>query len=506
MHTKFLKTFQNLNKSRSVSLAKPRSTKIDKGSFVANVYTDKDAMKRDIETVGLPVEYFNTYINEKKLSNFSLLNESGLGFWYTMNMETASTAVQRRKKFREACEFFVSTAVSQKASSAVFRLHSEDAMDLKQTLVYLEYLNHKFTWLKKEEEKDLFIDNIVLETSVELPDDELSKLNAAFNAKNVARDMLNMRSDSMTPQSFIDIAKMFAEQANLPFKSFVDSQLADEGLNLIYNVGKGSVHHPGMLVIEYKGDQASDKYTGLIGKGVTYDTGGYNIKPSGFMEDMHTDKGGACATFGAFCAIVNHKLPVNVVLCIPLADNAVDGKAYKPGEIIKSHFGLSVEITNTDAEGRLLLCDAMSYVQSKYNTSHIIELSTLTGAVIAALDRDHAGLFSNDEEIISDMKNSGQLYGEDVWHMPLSDKISNRLKGGVSDLVNSSRNKYGGAIEAAEYLHYFVKDGVKWAHVDIAGMAIDDTIKYNKGNKPVGSGFGVGLLIDYFTKMSSKSN
>lgn len=506
MHTKILKSLQNLKKPRSVNLAKPYTTKINPNSFVTNVYTTKESMRKNLETQDVPLSFFNTYIKEKKLSHFSLLNETGLSFWYTMNREKADIPVKLRKKFRDFCEFFLNTATLQKAESAVLRLHSEDKADLVQTLIFLEYLNHKYTCLKKEAEKEVFIPNIILECGVTLSPEETERLNIFLNSKNMARDMLNMRSNEMTPRVFIDIAKSFAEVENLPFKSFYDTELTDEGLNLVYSVGKGSINKPGMFVIEYKGDLSDDKYTAVLGKGITYDTGGYNIKSSGFMEDMHTDKGGACSTFAAFCAIVNMKLPVNIILCIPLADNSVDADAYKPGEIIKSHFGLSVEITNTDAEGRLVLCDAMSYVQSKYNISKLIELSTLTGACIVALDKDYAGIFSNSEELVAELKSCGREYGEDLWQLPLSDTVSKRLKGGVSDIINSSRNRFGGAIEGAEFLHYFVKDGVKWAHIDIAGVITDDNIKYNKSNKPVGSGYGVGILVDYFSKTSDKSN
>lgn len=506
MYSKLLKTLQSLDKPRSVTLSGFGNTKVDKNSFIANIYPDHNIMKTNLEAQNVPLAHFETYIQGKKLSNFSLLQDNGLSFWYSMNMEKVNTDIKKRQKFREACEFFINTANYQKAESAVFKLHSGDSNDLMQALIYLEYLNHKCTTLKKEDEKDLFVSNIVLEAQVDISADELNRLNVVLNAKNMARDMLNMRSNAMTPQVFIELARDFAAEAKLPFKSFVDGELLDEGLNLIHSVGKGSVNRPGMFVIEYKGDPLNEKFTGLIGKGVTYDTGGYNIKSTGFMEDMHTDKGGACATFSAFCAIVNLKLPVNVVLCIPLADNSVDAKAYKPGEIIKSHFGYSVEITNTDAEGRLILCDAMSYVQSKYNIAQIIELSTLTGACVVALDKDRAGLFSNNDELIADLKNCGLRYQEDIWHMPLSDNISKRLKGGVSDLVNSSRNRYGGATEGAEYLRYFVKEGVNWAHIDIAGVVCDESIKYNKANKSVASGYGVGLLVDYFSKLVPKSN
>lgn len=172
-------------------------------------------------------------------------------------------------------------------------------------------------------------------------------------------------------------------------------------------------------------------------------------------------------------------------------------ESYRPSDILKSHKGLTVEIQNTDAEGRLILADAMSWVQKNYRVKQILELSTLTGAGVVALGFNYAGLFGNSEEMIRTLKDNSGLFGESLWHMPLDTDISEGLKGGYSDLVNSTKQRYGGAIEGAEFLRHFVEEGVDWVHLDIAGVVLDKKLM-NKSNQPFPSGFGVATILNYF--------
>lgn len=312
--------------------------------------------------------------------------------------------------------------------------------------------------------------------------------------------MVNTRADVCTPLNFINQAIDWATENNLTYKKFYDEELSKENLNLIYAVGKGSEHRPGFLVIEYSGEENSTKdsqVTAIIGKGVTFDAGGLNIKGTGFMESMFMDKGGACAALESFKAAVALKLKKNLVVAIPLAENSCSHSAYRPSDIIKSHKGLTVEITNTDAEGRLILADAMSYVQKNYKVDTMVEMSTLTGACMVGLGKRYGGLFCNDEETAGKLLKSGVNYGEDFWRLPLNDIMKEGLKGGVSDLVNSNGAKYGGAIFAAEFLSYFVEEGVKWAHLDIAGPAMDDDLKYHKANQQLASGVGVATVVNF---------
>jgi len=221
---------------------------------------------------------------------------------------------------------------------------------------------------------------------------------------------------------------------------------------------------------------------------------------------MYTDKGGASAVLAAFRGMVDAGFKVNVTCTIPLAENSVSSNSYRPSDIIKSYKGLTVEVTNTDAEGRLILCDAMSWTQKRHdgNLRTLIELSTLTGAIMVGLGDKVAGIFSNDKDLVDTIAESGLNVGELFWHMPILDHKREDMKGKNSDLVNSSGVRYGGAQEGAAFLENFVEDGVKWAHLDIAGPGRVNK-PYNMHDKSVvGSGFGATSLLETMRKLQSK--
>jgi len=228
-----------------------------------------------------------------------------------------------------------------------------------------------------------------------------------------------------------------------------------------------------------------------IGKGVTFDTGGISLKPAGGMEDMKWDMGGAGAVTGAMRLLAARKAKANVIGICALVENMPDGNATRPGDVVKSLSGQTVEIINTDAEGRLILCDAMWYVQEKYKPQAMVELSTLTGAIIVALGHERAGLFSNNTPLSTQLRKAGSEIGEKLWRMPLGPKYDKLIDSEIADMKNVGGGRDGGSITAAQFLQRFVKDGVAWAHLDIAGMA------WGKGNETTPKGataYGVRLL------------
>ena len=353
----------------------------------------------------------------------------------------------------------------------------------------------------KEDSKKHYIKTIQFCPKQNLESNEtIEYWNSLANHKNLARDLANGRSDKVTPQEFIKKAKRLkAKHPEIKLTIFEDEELLEQGMNLNYAVGQGSANRPAFVNMTYKGNPKSGYYHAIIGKGVTFDTGGYNLKPTNFMEEMFMDKGGASVTFAAFKFIVENKIDVNVTCSIPLAENFVSSNAYRPSDIIQSLSGLNVEVTNTDAEGRLIMCDAMTWTQRRFEKlSSMVELSTLTGACLVALGDRHAGLFSNDDTLANILLDSAKSVGEDMWRLPIYPHIKEGLKGKHSDIVNSSKSRYGGAIEAAAYLSYFVEEGVKWAHIDIAGPAHTTTPfgVYENGC----TGYGVGLLVDFLKK------
>ena len=275
--------------------------------------------------------------------------------------------------------------------------------------------------------------------------------------------------------------------------------LVEQGMLLFHAVGKSAESLPRCVIVQYMGRDDSDEIDlAMVGKGVTYDTGGLNLKPTGFIEYMYCDKGGACAVFGALHGILALKPKKNIIFCGGFAENSIDAKSFKPKDVIKSMKGLTVEIGNTDAEGRLVLCDAMTYVQRNYKPKELIDVATLTGACMVALGVETAGLFSNDDQMAEKLSKCGSRSFEELWRLPITQEHRDAMKSDVADLSNLGKTRYGGSCQAAAYLEEFVEEGVKWSHLDIAGPG------YAYGPAPPvcknGTGFGAHLLVDYITK------
>ena len=249
-------------------------------------------------------------------------------------------------------------------------------------------------------------------------------------------------------------------------------QLLDEKMGLYHAVGRAATSEPRCVLVHYEGDPTSTETIALVGKGLTYDTGGLNLKPTGSMEDMYGDKNGACAVIGALHGVLQLKPKVNIVFVMGFAENAIDSKSYKPGDIITSRKGLTVEIGNTDAEGRLVLADTFTYVQDKFKPKVLIDLATLTGACMVALGQDTAGLFSNDDNLAETLLSSSKSVFEPLWRLPIMQEHRDAMKSNFADLNNKGSTRYGGASQAAAFLERFIEKETKWAHLDIAGPAM----------------------------------
>jgi leucyl aminopeptidase len=267
-------------------------------------------------------------------------------------------------------------------------------------------------------------------------------------------------------------------------------------MNALVAVGKGSAEPPRLIVLEYKGAGDKERPVVLIGKGITFDSGGISIKPGAGMEEMKTDMSGGAAVLGAMEAAAALKLPVNLVVIIPTAENMPDGMAYKPGDVITSLSGQTIEITNTDAEGRLVLCDALHYAHTTYKPKTMIDLATLTGACVVALGHEASGLMGNNPRLIDRLKRAGERCGERVWELPLWDAYGEVMKSDIADLKNAG-SRDGGSITAGWFLKQFVGK-THWAHLDIAGTAWGD--KHRPCSPKGATGVGVRLLIEYLKK------
>lgn len=308
---------------------------------------------------------------------------------------------------------------------------------------------------------------------------------------NRARELVSLPGNQLYPTLLADRARQMAADNKLEYRELTISQLKKKGMLGIVSVGKGSENEPRLIQLSYKGNNKknSDDLI-LVGKGITFDTGGISLKPASDMHEMKTDMGGAAAVLFALEAIARAELKINVSSIVAAAENMPDGQAQKPGDVYTSYKGLTVEVLNTDAEGRLVLADALAYA-SEQKPGYIVDLATLTGASIIALGNHLAALFSNNETFREELFQSGEKSLDRIWPMPLYDEYSQDLKSEIADFANIGP-RAGGAITAAAFLKQFVDEKIPWAHVDIASRA---SIKKDSGMHRKGTtGFGVRLL------------
>ena len=317
------------------------------------------------------------------------------------------------------------------------------------------------------------------------------KLAPAVDAVFLTRDLVSEPANVLYPVEFARRAKELTK-LGVKVQILGETEMKKLGMHVLLGVGQGSARESQLLVMTWMNGPKSQKPVALIGKGVCFDTGGISLKPAGGMEDMKWDMGGAGAVVGAMRLIAGRKARANVVAICALVENMPDGNAQRPGDVVKSMSGQTVEVINTDAEGRLILCDAMWYAQEKFKPQAMVELSTLTGAIIVALGHERAGMFSNNTQLSNRLRAAGAGLGEKLWRMPLGPKYDKLIDSDIADMKNVSNGRDGGSITAAQFLQRFVQDGVAWAHLDIAGVAWS-----SKGNETTPKGataFGVRLL------------
>jgi leucyl aminopeptidase len=273
-----------------------------------------------------------------------------------------------------------------------------------------------------------------------------------------------------------------------------EAEMEALGMGALVGVGQGSERESKLLAIRWNGGAAGEKPTVFVGKGVTFDTGGISLKPGPGMEDMKWDMGGAGAVAGAMLALVTRKAKANIVGVMGLVENMPDGKAQRPGDIVTTMSGQTVEVLNTDAEGRLVLCDALHWAQEQYAPARIVDLATLTGAMIISLGNEHGGMFANDDTLAEQLTAAGKTSGDKLWRMPLGPEYDKLIDSPIADMKNIGPRE-GGSITAAQFLQRFIKEGTPWAHLDIAGMVWSNKpgATWDKG----ATGYGVRLLDQF---------
>src|SRR5919107_982665 len=313
-------------------------------------------------------------------------------------------------------------------------------------------------------------------------------------AVNLARDLSNLPPNDCSPSQLASTAVSVGTEYGLKTRIIERYEMESLGLNGIVSVGKGSQNPPKLIILEYHGSTDDRKPYLLVGKGVTFDTGGISLKDHDKMDEMKFDKSGGCNVVAIMKAVASLKLPINVVGIIPSVENMPSSTSYRPGDIIKMYNGKTVEVLNTDAEGRLILADALAYGISKYSPKCIIDFATLTGACIIALGTNVAGIVGNNDDLIQKIVRSSMASGEKIWQLPLFDEYLELIKSNVANIKNIG-GRTGGAITAAAFLSHFVNE-LPWAHIDISGTAWTQDGTIEKSYNPKGAtGFGIRTTV-----------
>jgi leucyl aminopeptidase len=321
----------------------------------------------------------------------------------------------------------------------------------------------------------------------------------ASEATNLARDLINEPANYMTPSDMAKTAEKLAKTHGLGLTIMDREQMEKEGMGALLGVAQGSRQPPKLIVLSYRGDKSSSNTMGFVGKGITFDSGGISIKPNEGMAEMKGDMAGAAAVMAALSAVAQLKPKVNVTIIVPATENLPGGNALKPGDILKALNGKTIEVVNTDAEGRLILADALSYAV-KQGLSPLVDLATLTGACRVALGDIYSGILGNSQELIEKVIKAGADVGESLWQMPMHEEYQELNKSDVADIKNSG-GRWAGTITAAHFLAEFVGN-TPWAHIDIAGTSFRD--KQHGYLVKGATGVGVRTLINLVLALASK--
>ncbi len=354
----------------------------------------------------------------------------------------------------------------------------------------LKLKSYKFNKYKTKKETRLISFNIIGNKNKPSSQNQI-KFKALEEGTFYARDLVSEPGNILHPDEYAKRLNSLRKDG-LKVKIYNEKQLKKLGMNALLGVGKGSIRGSYLVTMEWNGARNNSKPLAFVGKGVTFDTGGYSLKPARFMEDMTYDMAGSAAVVGLMKSLALRKAKINAVGVVGLVENMVSGNAQRPGDIVKSYSGKTIEVLNTDAEGRLVLADALTFTEKKFKPKIIVDLATLTGAIIVCLGSEYAGLFSNDDKLSKQISTAGENVQEKLWRMPLHKNYDKLMNSKNADVQNINYVGGAGSTTAAQFLQRFILNKTPWAHLDIAGMAFS---KYGGAlNSGGATGFGVRLL------------
>ncbi|HOO70914.1 MAG TPA: leucyl aminopeptidase [Spirochaetota bacterium] len=368
---------------------------------------------------------------------------------------------------------------------------AESLAALAQGIALANYSFDRYRNIPPKEAKPL-IEKAVFITALKEAPTFLNEMEIICRNILLCRDLVNETSEESNPLKIVALAKKIAGD-RITCEVFGKNEISRMKMGLLLAVNKGSKIPPQMVVLTYKGNPSSKKYLAMVGKGITFDSGGVNLKPSGHIETMRMDMAGAAAVMFALKTAAELKLKKNLYAVMPLTENMISNEAYRPGDIFTAYNGKTVEIGNTDAEGRLILADALAYTSKKLKPEYVVDLATLTGACIVALGETVAAFLSTNDDLKNMLKTASEQSGEKIWELPLYPEYDENMKSEIADISNMSAERNAGTIMGAVFLKNFVDDA-KWAHIDIAGTA---WYSKQRGYRPKNAtGYGVHLLTE----------
>ncbi len=410
----------------------------------------------------------------------------GLGKTQDVTLTSLRIVLRRALLSAPLKKLFSVEIVLHKDSAAIAVAAVEAA--LIGTYAWRKYISRKKDDKTVEKKKFLLVTRFVREAQLAV---------GVCEGVNYARDLVNDNADTITPEVLEKVVRGLVKgQKQAGLEVLGKKEISAHGLGLLQAVNQGSNKKPRVVIVKYSGAGKNVPYTAVIGKGLTFDSGGLNLKPTGSMETMREDMSGAAAVIGVLKVALALKIKKNIIFAFGAAENAIDANSYKPGDVVTSYSGKTVEIGNTDAEGRLVLADVLSYVIKNYNPGRIIDLATLTGACVVALGHDYAGLLGNNDELVRKVLVSSVATDDRAWQLPMYPEYKEAIKSKVADIRNISNVRgAAGTISGAEFLSQFV--GVTpWAHLDIAGTAfVDGDSHWYYGHGA--TGYGVRLCVHF---------
>lgn len=448
--------------------------------------------------LGLESSYIKNALNnilDDELCWTSLYHESNHFFFINCGKQAEFTAKKLKASIRKISAYLL----EQKAKNSVIFVPTINKNDINKQLenmiLQIESERYQFLDLKTKDKKTHKLKNVqfFLDGATKIAIDSAI---AIAKGINLTRNLGNLPANICTPSYLADIAtKLDNDYKNIETKVLTEEKLQKLGMNALLAVAKGSKEYAKLIEIKYNGTKDDIKPIVLVGKGITFDSGGISLKPPAGMEEMKYDMCGAASVLGTIKAAALMDLPINIVGLLACAENMPSGNAVKPGDVVTSYSGQTIEITNTDAEGRLVLADALTYAE-KFHPKFVIDIATLTGAVIIALGHNITGLMTNDENLAQKILKAAEKSEDRAWRLPIDEQISELLTSTVADMLNSPNERIAGTIVAASFLSKFTEK-YSWAHLDIAGTA------WISGKNRTATGRPVPLLIELLREIAN---